>query len=259
MSGARVDFRFAVYMNKRDLSPWVKSVSVEVSPDVVETKATVDFTGWSDVVAGATWDVFGSYSPTAVPRAEPLITDGVVPQDRTERVQIRKGSAPTFRVVVYSRAWEVQRRRPRRTIVLVPAVGPDAIASARTALANYDGPVGSVSHWVGVRTMRAAVNKLARSAGVNADVRLPDYPLAPMVVGPHETYWSAIASLVNPFRPQVNFDESTNTLQITDPTGPLMGAESPIALPADILEDLSIRPSNRRRPARVIVVVPRWG
>ena len=261
MTAPRVDFRFGVYMNARDLSPWVRDggVSVEVSPDEVDTVATVDFVGWSAVEDGAVWDVFGSYSPTDTPRAEPLISNGVVPPEQTQRVELRSASAPVFRVVIHSRAWEVQRRRPHRTIVLAPATGAAAAASAKTALAAYDGPVGSVSHWLGVRTMREAVQRLARAAGINADVRLPDYPLAPYVVGPDKTYWQAIADLVNPFRPQVTFDESTSTLQITDPSGPLMGAASPLNLPLAMLGSGSIKPSLRRRPARVLVVVPRWG
>ena len=261
MTAPRVDFRFAVYMNARDLSPWVRDggVSVEVSADAVDTVATVDFVGWSAIEDGAAWDVFGSYSPTGTPRAEPLISNGVVPPDQTQRVELRSASAPVFRVVIHSHAWVVQRRRPHRTIVLAPATGPAAIASARTALANYDGPVGAVSHWFGVRTMCEAVDQLAKAAGVNSDVRLPDYPLAPYVVGPDKTYWEAISDLVNPFRPLVAFDESSNTLQITDPSGPLMGAASPLNLPSSMLGNMSLRPSTRRRRPRVIVVVPPWG
>jgi hypothetical protein len=270
-----VKLKLSVYMNTRPVTRFATAVSVKQPPRTLYKEFEVTFAGWYDIEEGASWDIFGTYDPTD-PRTEVLIRNGVVPADRERYVSVDGNGVPSLTVKGFSRIWLALRRAPVDTLVLVPGAGLGntveaaleafayrsyRVVGARVVGARGLGVTGRRS--VGryrvlqhVSTMHRAVERLAREAGFRAEVRLPDYELAPLVLDPTKSYWAAISDLVAPFAPETWYRESTNTVVIADPLAPRFEVGSKIELAAGVVSGVRGVPVRRRRVRRVIVSVP---
>lgn len=246
-----------LYMNRRDVTPWLQSLEPSQPAGCIYRQFTATFAGWHALegyLAGATWDLYGSHDP-ANPRAVALIRDGIVPQDREQTASVGAGAVPSFTVTGYDAVWLAQRRRPRDTVVMVPDAGFGS-GSVAKALASYqEGPVGRYVVWQYVRTYRAAVERLAREAGFRVDYRLPDHPLEPLVVPPTSSYWDALISLVEPWAPEVWYRRTWNTLMFLDPEAPRYDLDNVLTLGPDMGVAVDALPVVRNRVHRVILRV----
>ena len=97
-----------IYMDKRDVTPWILSVAVE-QIDSIHRKFTLTFGGWHTFDESNRWDIFESYDPTN-PRAECLIRNGVIPADRQRIVRVEKNDVPKITAEGYEYVWLAKRR-----------------------------------------------------------------------------------------------------------------------------------------------------
>jgi hypothetical protein len=217
-----VQATITVYMDRRDVTPWVRDVRVWHDSGRLYREFEVTLKGYSQIPSTSRWDIYGSLDP-AVPRSELVIRNGVIPAEYQPRVDLM-ADAPDLLVQVhgFDFAWEMVRRAPRETLVLLPGAhvvtdeGRVIENRATTALAEHDGAVGRYRVINNLRTMRRAVEALAQLAGVGSSMHLPDYPLRPYVVPVSMSYYDAIVELVEPWAPYVTYLPSHNKLVIHD-------------------------------------------
>jgi len=254
-----VNLFYTVYMDRRDVTPWVRSLELRQPRRTIYREFTIDFAGWAAVQNfqdGVTWDIYSS-TDVSNPRAEVEIAGGIIPPDRDRLVELEPGKIPTISITGYDRAWLVQRRRPNETIVVVPGsgFGEDLEEAVGYAFAHYDGPVGNYRVWSWTRTVHDAVRKLANEAGVRVDLRFPNREIRPFVVAPESSYFEAIRELVDPWSPEVYYRRSFNTLVFVDPEAPRYGVGRTITLAAKHLRRVQAVPHRTKRIRRVLIRV----
>jgi len=251
-----MSYKITVYMDTRDVTLWVRSVSWE-QMDAVNRKFVIEFSSWHSFDGSNRWDIFES-SDDSNPRAEVVIRNGVVPPERTRFLSVDPARPPRISAVGYEYIWLAKRKAPTETVVLVPA-SRNVQEDVSLALSNYRGDfVGTYRVWMGVRTLHDAVQRLAAAARIRVSTRIPDYPFAPFVINPRLSYWDAIKQLTDPFEPVRYYNRTTNTLVIADPTQPIMGAGSDLQIPAGVVKSLDVRPQMLRRIRRVVMRIPSW-
>ena len=282
MSGQTYPLKYTVYMNKRDITRWVTRIEVEQPRATLYRQFSLTFVGWSALEEEASWDIFGSFD-AANPRAVDLIRNGFVPPDRERSILVRRGDVPKIQVTGYDYVYVMMRRAPRDTIVVVPNNGLewgetsdgrpylientvqralDEYANGGALGAGYvatspQRPVGQYTIWSYVRTLQELLVRLCIFAGVNPNVRLPDYQMSPFLIPPTMSYWQAIRELVRPYAAELSYDRDRNTLSIIDPlVSQYMPAGATITLPAGALTSIRGEPQTRKRARRVIVTVP---
>jgi hypothetical protein len=253
-----MEFVITVYMDQSDVTNWIRSVTVS-QLNAVDRKFTLVFNAWHSFGPSNRWDIFGSYDP-ANPRQEILIRNGIIPEDRPKTVSIAGGETavmPTITAEGYEFVWMAKRRGPRDTIIMVPTWGnivedvTKAIEESRTEVAVY-------RVWPGCYSLHVAVKKLARAAGLNLSIRIPNYDMVPYVVPMKNSYWQEIMRLTDPFAPHRYYVRSTNTLVIADKQDAIMGAGNKLVIPGDVIKSLVARPTKKRRLRRVVATVPPW-
>ena len=215
---------YTIYMDKSDVTKWVRSVEV-AQMDSVNRKFILKFNAWSSFSPANRWDIFGSYD-AANPQNEILIRNGVIPDDRPRTVSVAGGATPQMPTITaegYEAVWLAKRRGPRDTIVMVPARS-NITEDVRKAIEQSREEVGTYRVWTGCATLHQAVKKLARAAGLNVSVKIPDYPMVPHVVPKSSSFWREITNLTNPYAPHKYYVRSTNTLVIADKQDAIMGA-----------------------------------
>lgn len=245
-------FAVRVYHDQRDVTPWVQSLTVEQPERELYLQWTVELAAWSEITPGATWDIYGSYTPATDPRAVSIGRAGVLPPDRELRLTVASLDVPTLTLVCYDRVWLAQRRGPTQTLVLIP--GSDC-GRVREALEDYDGAVGSYRVLSNVSTMHRAVTRLLAMAGLRVRLAVPDYALRPMVVNPTQSYLAAALELLTPFRPDYWVDRWSNTLVFADPLAPAYNLRRRLTVPADDLVSVSGTPVEFLRARRVLLRV----
>jgi len=253
-----MDFVITVYMDKSDVTKWIRSVEI-TQMDSVNRRFVLKFNAWHSFTPANRWDIFGSYDPVN-PRQEILIRNGVIPEDRPRTISIGDaGTAkmPTVTATGYEAVWLAKRKGPRETIIMVPG-WRNVIADVTKAIEEYDGEVGTYRVWTGCYSLHRAVQKLARAAGINVSVKIPDYTMVPYVVPPENSYWREITKLTDPYSPHKYYVRSTNTLVIADKEDAIMGAGSKLILTGDVIGPLTARPKMTRRVRRVIASRPPW-
>ena len=245
-----------LYMDRRDVTPWVDSLTLIQAPHTLYLKLDVTFRGWfPPTPTTSRWDLYGSYN-TAVPRSELLFRGGIIPPDQPSTVTL-DGDVPAIDVQIFDWAYYAQRLSPRRTIVLAP----DRSAAQR-ALAAYEGPVGATAIVI-VPTMHAAVRALAAFAALNVELRIPDYPMAARVLAPTEgprepsmSIWQHIDDLVASFGPRIFFRRDRDTVMITDRMSTELGVGQVLTFAGPAVKSFTIQPSYLRHVRRVLIEVP---
>ena len=167
------EFFITVYMDKSDVTKWVRSVEV-TQMDSINRRFILKFNAWHSFTSTNRWDIFGSYS-SSNPRQEILIRNGIVPADRPRVVTVAGGATPQMPTIVaegYEYVWLAKRRGPRDTIIMVPSTG-DTYDDVRQAIEEAREEVGTYRVWTGCSTLHEAVKKLARAAGLNVSIRIP--------------------------------------------------------------------------------------
>lgn len=262
-----VEFAFRAYMNNRDVSDWIDSVEIEHPRRCLYRQWTFNFAAWSSIENNARWDLFGSYDPTGDPRAEILSRAGTLPPDRDRvRLVVAAGKIPSLRVRGYDFVWTAQRKTPRETIVVVPSSayivenidGRPILRenSVAGALDRYEGPVGKYRVWTHVRTIGEAVRRLGNAAGVNVSYRQIDKPMIPYVIPPTDSFWSAMLDLAAPWKPEIYYRDSTNTLVFADRLHTHYSIGGTITIPADAVVSMTGTPVLRKRTRRILIRIP---
>lgn len=246
-------FAVRVYNDQRDVTPWVQELTVEQPERELYLQWTIQLAAWSEITPGATWDVYGTYSPSTDPRAVSIGRAGVLPPDRELRLVVARQTVPSLTLVCYDRVWLAQRRGPSQTLVLIP--GSDR-GRVREALEAHDGAVGSYRVLTNVSTMHRAVTRLLAMAGLRVRLAVPDYDLQPTVVDPSQSYLAAALDLLTPYRPDYWVDRWSNTLVFADPIAPAYNLRRRLSLPAERIESISGAPVEYLRARRVILRVP---
>lgn len=251
------EYQLTVYMDKRDVTPWIVSASVE-QVDSIHRKFTLVFGGWHTFTEANRWDIFETYDPTN-PRAEILIRNGVIPADRQRLVRVEKSGVPKITAEGYEYVWLAKRRAPSETVILVPSTR-NIEQDVGIALKNHKGKgeIGTYRVWPGVRDLHTAIKRLMAAARIRVQVRIPNYEMQPYLVDPTLSYWKAVEALSAPFAPVRYYIRSTNTLVIADPTQTFMGAGSVLNLPEEGVRILDIQPQRLRRIRRVLMRKTRW-
>ena len=140
---------------------------------------------------------------------------------------------------------------------MVPSTG-DTYDDVRQAIEEAREEVGTYRVWTGCSTLHEAVKKLARAAGLNVSIRIPNYPMVPYAVPKSNSYWREITNLTDPYVPHKYYVRSTNTLVIADKQDAIMGAGNKLTLTADVIDRMTARPTKMRRVRRVIASTPPW-
>jgi len=252
-----VKYSLTVYMDKRDVTPWVLRCKIE-QLDSINRKFSLTFSGWHEFDDSNRWDIFESYDSTN-PRSEITIRNGVIPNDKTRMVRVNPGVVPQIVAEGYEYVYLAKRRAPRETIILVPS-RRNVEQDVGIALENYGSnrSVGACRVWGGVRTLHGAVRKLMNAAGVRVQIRIPDYDMTPYVIDPTLSYWGAVEKLTAPYAPVRYYIRSTNTMMIADATATIMGSGSVLNIPSDAISSMDIQPQHLRRIRRVLMRKTRW-
>lgn len=249
----QLDFRCTVYMDQRDVTSWVRKVTIN-QQDAVSRHFTLDFNTWEEFDETNRWDIFGSYDP-AVPRQEILIRQGIIPNDRRRAVAVMKGNVPQVTAEGYEYIWLAKRRGSTKTIIFVPRWSKYSEDVAKAIEEYKGGEIGLYRVWHGTPTMHRCVYKLARAAGVRVTITIPDYPIKAYVVAPDKSYWQEIMRLTDPFAPHRYYLRNQNRLVIADMQDEMMGAHNKLVIPGKIVDKLSATPVITKRVRRVIVTV----
>lgn len=281
MAGASTYLRYSIFVDKRDVTPWVTAIEIEQPRRTLYRKAEITLAGLTPdaLPAGGRWDVFGTYDAANRYQVD-LIRNGYLPPDKDQAVLVTGNTVPKMKVVVYDFVWVIQRRMPEETLVLVPGNGivwdhtPEQVYyvvenQIQTALDNLHGitrnPYAPTAHFpVGryrvlnfQRTASRAARTLGLCAGIWVDWQLPDYNLKPYAVGAGKSYWDAIMDLAAPYAPEVYYRRDRNTLQLVDPLVRKWQAGGEVMnLPAGIVTSVRGAPQTRKTIHRVIVRVP---
>ena len=247
-----LDFVCTVYMDTRDVSPWIRSVEVDQA-DAVSRHFKLEFNTWMEFDVTNRWDIFGSYDP-ATPRQEVMIRNGIIQNDRRRAVNVSAGNVPTVTAEGFEYVWLAKRRGPTRTIIMVPS-WHRVTEDVQKAIEEYDGEVGIYRVWNGTYSMHRAIYKLANAAGIRVAITIPDYPLKPYVVPKESSYWQEIMRLTDPWAPHRYYIRSQNKLVIADKQDAIMGAHNKLVIPGEIVDKLNATPIITNRVRRVIVKV----
>lgn len=246
-----MEFSATLYMNTRDVTPWVRSFHPVQSPNTPNRGIEVTFTGWHEIEAGARWDLYASYSH-ATPRSELILRGGVIPPDQRFKIELARGQNVPFAVTIVDWAWLTQRRATRDTIVLTPSM-----SALPRVLASAEGPIGRYTVIV-APTYSAAAVSLAALAGVSLEWRLPDLAFGGLVCDPEASLWTVISNLVDPFAPRIYFRSHTNRVLLADRTSQELGIGSRLHFDATSIKSLEISGTPWRRLRRVLIAVPPW-
>ena len=263
-----MELSFRVYMNQRDVTPWITSIEIEHPRRTLYRQWTFNFAAWSNLESGARWDLFATYDD-AEPRAEIMSRGGILPPDRERRrLIVAAASVPRLQVRGYDFAWMAQRRQPAETIILVPSSAykveerdgrPILIEnSVAGAINRYQGPIGKYRVWTHTRTLHQAIQKLGRAAGVNTRILIPNHDLIPTVIEPTKSFWQAIVDLVAPWAPRIYYRDSTNTLVFVDPLARHYGIDRTLELPSESIAEMVGAPVEFKRIRRILARIPKW-
>ena len=233
----QLDFACTVYMDRRDVTPWIRKVSIN-QQDAVSRHFVLEFNTWQEFDQSNRWDIFGTYDPT----------------DRRRAVNVTAGKVPNVKAEGFEQIWLAKRRGPTKTIIMVPAWSR-VNDEVQKAIEEYKGEVAGYRVWNGTYSMHRAVYKLARAARINVTITTPDYPLKPYVVPKENSYWQEIMRLTDPYAPHRYYVRSLNRLVIADIQDKIMGAGNKIILDGDIVDKLNATPVITKRVRRVIVKV----
>lgn len=245
-----MEFSATLYMNQRDVTPWVTSLRFRQAAQTYYRGVDVTFSGWHSIETDARWDLYASYAP-ATPRSELVLRGGIIPPDQRGQIEIARNLATPLTVSIVDWAWLAQRAPQPSTIVIA-----SSMSAARQAVAKATGPVGRYTAVV-ARTLSGAVRTLGQMAGLNVDWRLPDAAFGALVCNPQDSLWKIMSDLADPFAPNVYFRHESNTVVFADKTSPQLGIGSTLTFDAEGINALQIVGTPWRRVRQVLITVPR--
>lgn len=247
-----MEFALTVFMDRRDVTPWITSCKVEIA-DSAHRSFELRFSAWHSFDSTNRWDIYGTFD-SSEPRQEALILQGIIPPDRQRIVRVGKGQVPYLVAQGYDWVWMAKRKAATETIIMVPGY-TNVENDVRGAIDAYSGTVGEYRVWRGVATLHTAITRLGKAAGIRTSVRIPDYSFSPWVVPPELSYWKAIEKLTDPYAPVRYFARWTNTLVIQDPAMPIMGAGNKLTIGAEGIAAMDVQPLGRISTRRVLLKV----
>jgi len=259
MTAPAVTFVWRVEMDGRDITPWCRSAQWGQPDRFLEQEFEITTNAWHLFDDIARYNIFASYNP-ADPYAECVVRNGWVLPDRRRSVSIGKTAVPTVTIKGKSACSLAFRKTPAQTIVMVPdPIGDANVNRAREVLAAHAGDVGAWRVWGGIARVDQAVHNLLNAAGLRMSWSLPVYPMAPYIVPPTQSYWDAVLSLIEPWKPEVYFNEFDSTVWITDRVSRVYGRQQ-LTIRGDVLpiESISAVPVRGAAVRRCIVRVPTW-
>lgn len=249
-----------VYMNQRDVTPWVRAIALSQQPNSYYRSAKVTFAGWNVLEDSALWDIFGTYDP-ANPRSEILLYHGGTPAEQPATVTVEPGVVPLVEVTINDWAWFAQRITPADTLVIAPTLDQATMTVERDSPGaqptRYQVPVGSW-RWLKAGRFKEAVQALANLGGFNITVNTPDYRLQPYTVPPQKSIWQAIYDLAAPYAPEVLFRRTECRVILADQLQRFQGVGSRLELPVEAIEKLVATPKVVDYTRRVLLQVPPW-
>lgn len=253
--------KITVYMNQRDVTPWVTAITFTQQANSYYRSAKVTFAGFNAIDEGATWDIFGTYDPT-VPRSQVLIYQGAIPPEQPATFTLDAAAGPTVDVTINDWAWFAQRCMPKHSLVICKTVD-EAIKTVEKTIPSstpnrYQYAVGSW-RWVQAGTFKQAATALANLSQFNITINTPDYDLQPYVVQPTKSTWDAILELAQPFVPEVFFRRTECRVILADRLQRFQGVGSQLVLSAKaIAGPLVATPRIVDYTRRVLLQVPQW-
>ena len=269
MSGVRTETKFTVYMDRRDITPWVKSLTVSQPRKTLWRTFDITLFGWAAVNAGSTFDIYIGTSSSST-RQECVISNGLLPPEKPPQVRFSSDGNVIATVSGYDYVWKTANRRPRSTLVLTDRPGGMSVERALEAyrangpLSGYTQktprgyPVGRTGIIYGVNTMHDAVEKLARMAGCDAAVLLPNYSTQPIVVPPTQSYWDVIRNLVAPYKPVTAYNRFSNMLIFSESINLMTGSFRGIEITEKAIRSVGAYTITPAMPRRIILRVNRW-
>ena len=248
-------YNATVYMDRRDVSSWVKSVEIRME-DSMTRRFTIEFAAWHSFNENARWDIFESTDPTN-PRQECTIRNGLIDPSQRKSVEVGRGKVPRIIARGYEWAWLAQRKRPTETIVFVPS-GSDVDSNVRAAIEDYGKPVGEFRVWRAMDSNHDVIIKLMQSAGIRASVRIPWHTISAFVMPPTKSYYRQALDLAEPYGAAPMYVRATNTMIFADQRDMIMGGSNTMTIPDDLVDSFTARPKYRSRATRIIVRFPPW-
>lgn len=250
-----LEFVVTVLMDGRDVTKWVKSVTID-QENSVDRKFSIAFMGWQEFDENSRFDIYGSYNP-AQPFQEIMIRNGTIPPDRYRTVDLGRDKTPLVIAEGYDYVWMSKRKAPRKTIILVPGRKNNE-DNIKKAIENFGGPIGRYQVWTGMDRLSTALRKLANAGGIKMKSTIPDYNLAPYVIDPSWSYWMAITELSKIYAPHVYYVRQNNTMVLADRMSEVLHSSNQLILSADVVNAITAKPSINSRVRRVIIRIPEW-
>lgn len=250
------NFRTAIFMNGSEVTKFCSNVECEQTEQVWR-RFTLDFRAWHFLQPRARWNIYMSYE-TSRTQGYGFIFNGIVPDNSNARITVPMGKPLTFSVTGYDFIWNAHQRSPRLTQVFVPSVAGASVRDATKALENFEGKPGRYDIVPRIRTMHDAVRKLGRLAGVTIQLDMPNYPWAPYVFPPGDSFFSAIGRLVNPYAPHASYSRWRNQLILSDSPSYFMGSGTRMEIPAALMDVVDASALIRQRPSRIRLEIPKW-
>ncbi len=247
-----------VYMDQRDVTAWVDSVSVTQARGEVYRTFSVRLRGWHEVTPSSVFDVYATHDATN-PRSTLLIRSGVIPPDRPPQIDVRGTEVLAVTVAGYDWVYLACVRLAPQTLVIAPDM-----ESARRCVAASTQPRGKWS-LLRATTVHEAVVQLGLVAGLAVELRIPDVAVAPQVLDPTKAIWDAIRSLVDPFAPDYYFRRAEDRVLIADRMGAAQGMGSSLVLSQQLVDQakgITSLPAYLhgvpKYLRRVLIQVPPW-
>ena len=241
----------SVYMGGHPVTDMVQELRVRQSAHCIYREFDLTFHNWVAVDLAARWDIFASYD-AALPHAMCPIRQGVVPPDRPP--EFGAGGGPMrVRVQGYDEVWLMQRRGPRRALVMVG----DRSEVAEAVAGVGSGGLGRFVVYSGLGTLHTTIRQLCHLAGFNAELRIPDMELRPQVVMPSTSYWTAAKSLSDCVAAELFYNRTTNTVIFADPLEWEVTGDTVMTIPTDTIVEMVAVAQPYRTPAGLVVQFPR--
>jgi hypothetical protein len=244
-----------VYMNNRDISDWCTRVKIGTPDRFLEQEFEISTAAWHLFDPTARYDIYASYDP-ASPREESVIRQGWVLPDQQLVAAVERGAMPE--VTIRGKSWSsVAFRRSGHETMLFSPWGFHDFGRLRRVLDNYDGPIGRVRYMNYFTRIDQVVVRLGMEAWLGVSWSLPHYPTGPIIVPPGKRYWDAMLDLVEPFAPEIRFNEHGNSVVFGDSLRSHYGTSSTV-MPGDLVRRITAHPVKKNSVRRVVMKVPGW-
>lgn len=234
-----------VYMDRRDISPWVESVDVQQQPDTVYSEWTVVLNGWHNVNLDGSYDIYSSPDGTVTPN-QLLIRRGMLAPDRPPEVDTTNG-----KITLHGYDWFyfACRRTPAQTIVITASNQ----APESTIRKINPGAIGATRIYTGVRRLSDAVSLLGGLAGFRTVWIGDNYDMSTAVVDPSKSYWEAIRDITGTQRPLPIVSPENSAIYFVSRLMAGYQLFPAVSLSTVAVQNMTLGPSAYRKIRRVLM------